>query len=166
MNPVRLAAAGLISILCLTVNAGSAAALGEEKAFLEILRGAYDVSCTDASRLRDYYREDAEIIHDGRKSTLDETIAELKSTLSSLGEITCVYQPRIQSSRIGHDIVYLVVRETIIISSEVFGKDHIQQICTYIFLKESEGWLIAHDHCSTIQGEIVFRLGQAGRFLA
>lgn len=149
----------LISVLCLMPGQSTLDAAGQtvekEEVFINVLKGAYQASCDDIDRLRDYYLSDAEIVHDGHQTTLTETINELKRSLGPFKDLTCVYQPKVRASRIRAEIAYLVVRETIRISSPTLGEEESRQVCTYIFLKEGSQWKIAHDHCSTIPGETV-----------
>lgn len=126
----------------------------KEDIFLKILAAAYQASCSNAELLHDYYLSDAEIIHDGRQLTLDETIKELKQSIAPLSGLTCVYQPKVRASRIDERLAYLVVRETLILEAHETGKKEIQQICTYVFLRTGSRWMIAHDHCSSIPGLI------------
>ena len=123
--------------------------------FLKVLSAAYDVSCGDVDRLGDYYRSDAEIVHDGRITTLVETIKELKQTKESLPGLACDYRPNVRAGRIGAEIAYLLVRETIHISSKSSESRRYDQVCTYVFTKNGARWMIAHDHCSSIQGEMI-----------
>ncbi|MBI3609566.1 MAG: nuclear transport factor 2 family protein [Nitrospirae bacterium] len=127
----------------------------KEEVFLKVLDAAYQVSCNDADRLRDYYLANAEIISDGLQSTLDETIKELKQSMNPLPGLTCSYQPKVRASRIGPEMAYLVVRESIRLSVHEKGEQRIEQLCTYVFLKDGSRWKIAHDHCSMVQGETV-----------
>ena len=127
----------------------------DESAFLKVLVGAYYVSCFDVESLRDYYLKDAEIINNGRQVTLDDTIKELKESISTLSDLKCSYKPKIRSSRIEKKIAYIVVRETIELSAQEIGEQRIQQLCTYIFSKKRSKWKIAHDHCSSIPGMAV-----------
>ena len=121
--------------------------------FVKILEGAYQASCDDVDRLRDYYRSDAQIIHDGRQTTLDETIQEIKESIRPLQNLHCTYQPRVKTSRISAEIVYLIVRETIHLSAGDSEPQAIEQICSYIFMKGGSRWKIVLDHCSTVPGE-------------
>lgn len=123
-----------------------------DQPYLKILKGSYDVSCKNVEALRGYYLEDAEIINNGRQVSLDDTIQELKQSLSSLKSLKCTYEPTVRARRIGKDLAYLVVREIIRLSSEEAGEQQIDQLCTYIFLKTEVGWKIAHDHCSSVPG--------------
>ena len=127
----------------------------EEETFLEILSAAYRVSCREAESLRKYYLEDAEIINNGRQVTLDETIKELKQSFSSLTGLTCNYEPKVRARRFGRELAYIVVRESIHLSAHEMGEQDIQQICTYIFVRRTDDWKIAHDHCSSIPGLMV-----------
>lgn len=124
----------------------------KDEPFLKILHMAYQVSCQDAESLKDYYFQDAEIIHDGRQMTLNETIQELERTVSSVTELSCHYQPKIRASRHGKKMAYLVVRETIRFTAHEMDSVLLQQICTYVFLKKQSNWKISHDHCSSISG--------------
>ena len=124
----------------------------KDDVFLRILAAAYQASCSNAEWLHDYYLSDAEIIHDGRQLTLDETIKELKQSIAPLSGLTCVYQPKVRASRTDDRFAYLVVRETLILEAHETGKKEIQQICTYVFSRTGSRWMIAHDHCSTIPG--------------
>lgn len=124
-------------------------------AFVKILEGAYQASCDDVDRLRDYYRADAQIIHDGRLSTLEETIKEIKESIRPLQNLHCSYQPRVRSSRISGDMAYLIVHESIRLSAGTVEPQQIEQLCNYVFLKDGSQWKIAVDHCSAIPGEAV-----------
>lgn len=156
LYPIR----GVLFVL-LTLGLPSQAVSAEKKdphgeeIFLNVLKAAYDASCNDVDRLRDYYRADAEIIHDGRQSTTEETIKDLEGSLASTPNLTCSYQPRVRSLRVSGDLAYLVVRETIRISSQETGSRDLQQICSYVFLREGGRWKIAVDHCSSVEGETV-----------
>ena len=127
----------------------------KDEPFLKILHMAYKVSCQDAGSLKDYYFQDAEIIHDGRQMTLDETIKELEKTVFSVTELSCHYQPKVRASRHGEKMAYLVVRETIRLTAYEMDSVLLQQICTYVFLKKRADWKISHDHCSSIPGMAV-----------
>jgi ketosteroid isomerase-like protein len=127
----------------------------KDAVFVKILEGAYQASCDDVDRLRDYYRSDAQIIHDGRQTTLDETIKEIKESIRPLPNLQCTYQPRVRTSRISAEIAYLVVRETIRLSAGATEPQKIEQICSYIFMKDVSRWKIVLDHCSTVPGETV-----------
>lgn len=127
----------------------------KDEPFLKILRMAYQVSCRDVESLKDYYFQDAEIIHNGRQVTLDETIKELEQSLSSMTELNCHYQPKVRASRHGEKMTYLVVRETIRFSAHEMDSVLLQQICTYVFLKQQSDWKISHDHCSSVPGMTV-----------
>jgi len=161
-TPVQLSKIGqrvLILVACWMMGEGAlqAADSNAEKdaAFVKILEGAYQASCDDVDRLHDYYRSDAQIIHDGRVTTLDETIKEIKESIRPLQNLHCSYQPRVRSSRISGDMGYLVVHESIRLSAGTVEPQQIEQICNYVFLKEGSQWKIAVDHCSTIPGEAV-----------
>ena len=125
----------------------------KEAPFLKILESAYAVSCKEPERLREFYRSDAQILHDGDQKTLEQSIVELKQSMSSMGEITCGYHPRVRASRVTAEIAYLVVREQIKLSARPRGEELLEQICSYIFLKDGSTWKIAVDHCSTVEGE-------------
>jgi ketosteroid isomerase-like protein len=127
-------------------------AVGQDEPFLKILEGSYDVSCKNVEALRGYYLEDAEIINNGRQVTLEDTIKELKQSLSSLKSLECSYEPTVRARRISKDMAYLVVREIIRLSSEEAGEQQIDQLCTYVFMKTEVGWKISHDHCSSVPG--------------
>ncbi|HUK55728.1 MAG TPA: nuclear transport factor 2 family protein [Nitrospiria bacterium] len=127
----------------------------KDAAFVKILEGAYQASCDNVDRLHDYYRADAQIIHDGRLTTLDETIKEIKESIQPLQDLHCSYQPRVRGSRISGDMAYLVVHESIRLKAGSVEPEEIEQICNYVFLKEGSQWKIAVDHCSTIPGEAV-----------
>lgn len=137
------------------VRASEETAGKDEAAFIDILNGAYRVSCDDVSLLRKYYLEDAEIINNGRQVTLDETINELQDSISAVKNLQCSYQPKLRSMRIDKTLAYVVVRETISLSAPEFGDQKIEQLCTYIFLKKDKIWMIAHDHCSSVPGMAV-----------
>ncbi len=154
MSDSRIRFKLLFSALLFSVASAPLYAAEKEEPFLKVLEGAYEVSCGNVDRLVDYYLEDAEIIHDGRQTTLRETITELKRSLGTMKDLQCVYQPKVRGIRIGGEIAYLVVRETLRMSSESMGEQAFQQVCTYVFLKVGSKWMIGHDHCSTIPGEI------------
>jgi ketosteroid isomerase-like protein len=124
----------------------------KEGVFVQILEKAYAASCGDADLLREYYLEDAEIIHEGRQATLTEMIDELKKSMTSLTRLACGYNPQVKASRIEERFAYLVVRESISLEADEIGRKEIHQICTYVFSKTRAGWKIAHDHCSTVPG--------------
>ncbi|MBI3597494.1 MAG: nuclear transport factor 2 family protein [Nitrospirae bacterium] len=127
----------------------------KDATFVKILEGAYHASCDDVDRLRDYYRADAQIIHDGRLTTLNETIKEIKESIRPLQGLHCSYQPRVRGTRISGEMAYLIVHESIRLSAGAVEPQQIEQICNYVFLKEGSQWKIAVDHCSTIPGEAV-----------
>jgi len=161
-TPVQLLRIGqgiMILMVCWMMGEGAlqAAEADAEKdaAFVKILEGAYQASCDDVDRLRDYYRADAQIIHDGRLTTLDETIKEIKESISPLKDLHCSYQPRVRSSRISGDMAYVIVHESIRLSAGTVEPQQIEQICNYVFFKEGSQWKIAVDHCSSIPGEAV-----------
>lgn len=149
----------LIVLVCLTVGEGALLAAEstaeKDKPFVEILDGAYRVSCDDVDHLSNYYRSDAQIIHDGRQTTLDETIKEIKQSMRPLQNLHCTYQPRVRASRITGEMAYLVVRETIRLTANSVEPQEIEQICSYIFIKDKSRWKIILDHCTTIPGESV-----------
>ena len=149
----------IILMACWVMGEGAlqAAESNTEKdaAFVKILEGAYRASCDDVDRLRDYYRADAQIIHDGRLTTLDETIKEIKESIRPLQDLHCSYQPRLRSSRISGEMAYVIVHESIRLSAGTVEPQQIEQICNYVFLKEGSQWKIAVDHCSSIPGEAV-----------
>jgi len=149
----------LILMVCVTVGAGLLQAADstaeKDKPFVEVLEGAYRVSCDDVDRLRDYYRSDAQIVHDGRLTTLDETIKEIKESLQPLKNLRCTYQPRVRASRISGEMAYLLVRETIRLKAGELEPQEIEQICSYIFMKDGSRWKIILDHCTTVPGETV-----------
>ena len=154
----KIALRMLIPVLCLmpasNLPQAAESTMETEAALLNILQAAYEASCKDADRVRDYYLADAEIINDGRLTTLDETINELKRSLGSLKDLTCSYRPKVRTSRIGDSISYLVVRETIRLSAHGTGEQRMEQVCTYVFLKkDGSRWKIAVDHCSSVPGE-------------
>ncbi|MBI3994929.1 MAG: nuclear transport factor 2 family protein [Nitrospirae bacterium] len=149
----------LFSAVCFTLAGHplKAAEPPEEKdgLLVKILEDSYQASCNDVDRLRDYYRPDAQIIHDGRQTTLDETIKEIKESIRPLQDLRCTYQPRVKTSRIGAEIAYLIVRETIRLAARSVEPRDIHQICSYIFVRDGSRWKIVTDHCSTIPGETV-----------
>jgi len=149
----------LILMVCLTVGKGASqgaeSKTENEKTFVEILEGAYKVSCNDVDRLRDFYRSDAQIVHDGRQTTLDVTIQEIKESIRPLENLRCAYQPRVRTSRVGGEMAYLIVRETIFLSSGTTEPQEIEQICSYIFMKDGSRWKIVVDHCSSVPGETI-----------
>lgn len=159
MLHLKMGRAVLISMLCLTLESGALAATEstaeKDKPFVEILEGAYRVSCDDVDRLRDYYRSDAQIVHDGRQTTLDETIKEIKESIQPLQNLRCTYQPRVRASRISGDMAYLLVRETIHLKAGDLEPQEMEQICSYIFIKDGSRWKIILDHCTTVPGETV-----------
>lgn len=159
MQLLKISQTILILMVCLAAGQGVLLAADstaeKDKPFVEILEGAYRVSCNDVDRLRDYYRPDAQIIHDGRQSTLDETIKEIKESIRPLEDLRCTYQPRVRTSRITAEIAYLIVRETIHLSAGTTEPQEIEQICSYIFMKDGSRWKIAVDHCSSVPGETV-----------
>ena len=124
----------------------------DDKPFLKILNSAYQVSCQDVEALRNFYFKDAEIIHNGRQITLEETIKELEKSVSSMKDLSCHYQPKVRARRHGKKMTYLVVRETIRLSAPEMDEILVQQICTYIFRKNGSDWKITHDHCSSVPG--------------
>jgi ketosteroid isomerase-like protein len=129
--------------------------MGNEKPFVEVLEKAYQASCNDADRLHDYYRSDAQIIHDGRQTTLDETIKEIKESTRPLQNLRCAYHPRVRTTRISGEMAYVVVRETLRLTANAMEPQDIEQICSYIFMKDGSAWKIILDHCSTVPGETV-----------
>ncbi|MBI3812005.1 MAG: nuclear transport factor 2 family protein [Nitrospirae bacterium] len=157
LSNIRLAI--LFSVLCLTLSEPPLQAAEppaeKDKPFVEILEGAYRVSCDNVARLSDYYRSDAQIIHDGRLTTLDETIKEIKESIRPLKDLHCTYQPRVRTSRISGDMAYLLVRETIRLAAGDLEPQEIQQICSYVFVKDGSRWKIILDHCTTVPGETV-----------
>jgi len=160
-TPVQLLRIGqgiLILIACWMMGGALQAAESnteKDAAFVKILEGAYQASCDDVDRLRDFYRTDAQIIHDGRLTTLDQTIKEIKESIRPLKDLRCSYQPRVRSSRISGEMAYVIVHESIRLSAGTVEPQQIEQICNYVFLKEGSQWKIAVDHCSTIPGEAV-----------
>ena len=149
----------LFSALCLVLGEPPLEAVEQpaekDAGLVKILEGAYQASCDDVSRLHDYYRADASIIHDGRLTTLDETIKEIQESIRPLQNLHCTYQPRVRTSRISGEMAYLVVRESIRLSAGAMEPQEIEQICNYVFLKDGSQWKIAVDHCSTVPGETV-----------
>ena len=125
-----------------------------DRVFVDILKAAYRVSCDDVERLRDYYLPEADIVHDGRQTSLDETIDELRRAMDSSGDLSCAYTPRVRTQRVENKLAYLLVRESLRISSPSMGDQRIEQLCTYIFLNGNSRWKIALDHCSTIRGSV------------
>jgi len=156
---LRIGEGILILMACWMMGEGAlqAAESNTEKdaPFVKILEGAYQASCDDVDRLHDYYRADAQIIHDGRLTTLDETIKEIKESIRPLQGLHCSYQPRVRSSRVGGEMAYVIVHESIRLSAGTVEPQQIEQICNYVFLKEGSQWKIAVDHCSSIPGEAV-----------
>ena len=124
----------------------------QDKVFLGILRDAYRASCGDIESLRHYYISNAEIISDGRQLTVNDIIRELKQSMASLTGLACRYEPKLRVSRVTDQLAYIVIRETIKLSAHEMGEREIQQICTYVFVKEESTWKIAHDHCSSVLG--------------
>ena len=124
----------------------------EAEAFRNILEGAYRVSCGEFESLRDYYVEEAEIINNGLQMTLDETVDELRGSLSSVMGLSCSYSPKIRVHHVSGDLAYAVVRESIRLTASEIGERQIEQLCTYIFSRSKKGWKIAHDHCSSVPG--------------
>lgn len=125
-----------------------------EEELVAILNGSYEVSCRDVDQLRQFYSEDAEIVHDGRQRTLDETIKELKQSTESLNGLTCKYEPKVRVQRILDQVAYLVVRETIRMTAQEMEEQRLEQVCTYVFVKQGTMWKIAHDHCSSVRGQV------------
>lgn len=159
MLPSKIRFTILFSALCLLLGERPLKAVEppaeKDAVFVKILEGAYQASCDDVDRLRDYYRSDAQIIHDGRLTTLDETIKEIKESIRPLQNLRCTYQPRVRTSRISGEMAYLVVRETIRLSTGATEPQEIEQICSYIFMKDGSRWKIVLDHCSTVPGATV-----------
>ena len=122
--------------------------------FVNILKTVYQISCGDTELLRDYYLPEADIIHDGRQVSLDDTIDELRRMKDSAGDLNCAYKPRVRKHRVDHETAYLFVRESIKISSHSMGEQRFEQLCTYIFHYEDFRWKIALDHCSTVPGSV------------
>jgi hypothetical protein len=143
------------ALLIFSFDRSSRTAVGAEageEVFLKILDAAYQASCGNIELLKDYYLPDAEIIHDGRQMTLEDTIKELKQSMESLENLNCSYKPKVRASRMEERMAYLVVRESLILEADEMGKRMIQQVCTYVFIKKGTTWRIANDHCSTIPG--------------
>lgn len=136
-------------LLTTTVHAAN------EGTFTTILKKSYEASCGDVEGLRDYYLPEAEIIHNGKQTTLKQTIEKLSRTLATMKGLSCDYKPRVQGSYIGDDFAFMTLRESIFISAEEIDRQEILQICTYIFLKKDGRWMITHDHCSEIDGQTV-----------
>lgn len=159
MRMLRYARVGAVGFVLLSLfaigrpQAAEEAPNGSQEAFLKILDSAYEASCGEVDRLRKYYLADAEIINDGRQVSLDETIKELKQSMVSLQGLTCAYEPRVRSTRVAGEIAYLVIRETIRLAAAEMTEQRIQQVCTYVFTRKDSRWWIAHDHCSSVQGE-------------
>lgn len=151
----RVGVVGLTMLLLFASGRPQAAEAPNDsrEAFLKILDSAYEASCGEVDRLRKYYLADAEIINDGRQVTLDETIKELKQSMVSLQGLTCGYEPRVRSTRVSGDLAYVVVRETIRLAAQEMAEQRIQQVCTYVFSRKDAQWWIAHDHCSSVQGD-------------
>ncbi|HEY5649034.1 MAG TPA: nuclear transport factor 2 family protein [Nitrospiria bacterium] len=126
-----------------------------EDTFITVLEKSYEASCGNVEGLRDYYLPEAEIIHDGKQTTLKQTIEDLTKTLTVMKGLACEYKPRVQGSYIGDDFAFLTLRESIFISADEVDEVEILQICTYIFLKKDDRWMITHDHCSEIDGQTV-----------
>ena len=126
-----------------------------EETFTTILEKSYEASCGNVEGLRDYYLPEAEIIHNGKQTTLKQTIEELGGNLANMKGLSCSYEPRVQGSYIGDDFAFMTLRESIFISAEEIDRLEILQICTYIFLKKDDRWMITHDHCSEIDGQTV-----------
>jgi ketosteroid isomerase-like protein len=149
----------LIGWVCLMVGEGALFAAestaDKDKPFVEILEGAYRVSCEDVDRLNDYYRSDAQIIHDGRQTTLNETIKEIKESIRPLHNLHCTYKPRVRASRFAGEMAYLVVRESIRLTASTVEPQEVEQICSYVFMKDGSRWKIGLDHCTTVPGESV-----------
>jgi len=150
----------LLIVMVATTVAGSAlraaeSSMGNEKPFVEVLEKAYQASCDNADLLHNYYRPDAQIIHDGRQTTLNETIKEIKESIQPLQNLHCAYQPRVRTTRISGDMAYIVVRETLRLTASSMEPQQMEQLCSYIFLKDGSTWKIILDHCSTIPGETV-----------
>ncbi len=148
----------IASALCLVVTLiivipGARAA--NEETFTKILALSYKASCDDADDLRKYYLPEAEIIHDGRQTTLSETIEEVKRSLGGITGLACGYTPRVQGSYIEEEFAFLTLAETIHIEAEDLNAIEIRQLCTYIFLKKNGKWMITHDHCSEVEGQTV-----------
>lgn len=149
----------LIVMVAMTVAEGALQAaessMGTEKPFVDVLEKAYQASCDDVDRLHDFYRSDAQIIHDGRQTTLDETIKEIKESIRPLQNLRCTYHPRVRTTRVGGEMAYVVVRETLRLTAKTMEPQEIEQICSYIFIKDGSTWKIILDHCSTVPGETV-----------
>jgi ketosteroid isomerase-like protein len=150
----------ILIVMVAMIGAGGAlqaadSSMGDEKPFVAILEKAYQASCSDVDRLHNYYRSDAQIIHDGRQTTLDETIKEIKESIRPLQDLRCTYHPRVRTTRVNGEMAYVVVRETLRLTAKAMEPQEVEQICSYIFMKDGSTWKIILDHCSTVPGETV-----------
>ena len=144
----------LITLLSVCIGlAGFAPAAGaaDTDPFLNLLKQVDANVCTSPKEITQYYSPKMTIMFDDKRVLLDSRVRDYESMMADMVGLKCSAERQVLASGIGDKVTFLLVDETVSVTSESGHTDERQHsVCTYGFTKEGGQWKISHEHCSSL----------------
>lgn len=128
-----------------------AAGAADSDPFLNLLKQMDANICTTPKKITQFYSSKMVIMFDDKRILPETRIQDYEDMIADLVGLKCTARREVLASNIGDKVSYLLVDETIDVTSESGSTDERQHsVCTYGFSKEGGMWKISHEHCSSL----------------
>ena len=140
---------GIVLFLSLVINNNALAA--QTDVYADILKKLDGLACTAPEKLPAFYGKGLVIMVDDKRALLENRVRDYRQMMSDFRDMKCLVQRQILTGQVGSKVGYVLVDEIISITSKSNDTDERQHsVCNYSFVKESSGWKITLEHCSSL----------------
>jgi len=142
----------MVTLLSLGLAAfPQAARAAETDPLINLLKQVDANVCTSPKKITQFYSSKMVIMFDDKRVLPESRIRDYEAMRADLVGLKCTAERQVLASGVGDKIGYLLVDETISVTSESGHTDERQHsVCTYGFSKEGGAWKISHEHCSSL----------------
>lgn len=116
----------------------------------DVLKKVDKLVCTQPQKITRFYSSKPIIMADDKRELLENRIKDYEDMISELQDMKCKSERKVLSGNVGEQVGYIMVDEMISVSSRHSTDERQHSVCSYAFIKESKGWKISHEHCSSL----------------
>jgi len=123
--------------------------------FTKFLENMDQTICSSPKKLLPYYKKDAVLMEDDTPVILEERVEDFERMIAEFEEMKCTTTRKTLGGKVGEKVGYLVVDETVSVSSRLSTNDRQHSFCNYVFEKEGNSWKVALQHCSRLPDYLI-----------
>ena len=119
--------------------------------FSEILEKIDKLVCANPEQISQYYSSELVIMIDDKRALLENRIKDYRQMMSELVGMKCRMKRKVLAGKSGDQVGYVLVDEQIsVIAENVHIDERQHSVCSYLFSKDTDGWKISLEHCSSL----------------